>query len=122
MLENIDELKQALNDPDPSVAATAAEACCLAGVPELGMPVLIKGLETNTGEEKDPFYSSLETLSWHPSQRTALDNFFPQIEAAGGVFIAVVPEPGTYALMLLGLGLVFARLRRSAADRSQPAG
>ncbi len=57
-------------------------------------------------------------ISWW----TGVAPFRSQIEAAGGVFVAVVPEPGTYALMLLGLGLVFARLRRSAADRPQPAG
>jgi hypothetical protein len=37
--------------------------------------------------------------------------FRTQIEAAGGVFISVVPEPGSYVLMLIGLGLVGARLR-----------
>jgi secreted trypsin-like serine protease len=57
-------------------------------------------------------------ISWW----TGVAPFRTQIEAAGGVFVAVVPEPGTYALMLLGLGLVCARLRRSAAAGQQPAG
>ncbi len=48
-------------------------------------------------------------ISWW----TGVTPFQSQIEAAGGVFIAVVPEPGTYGLMLLGLGLLVARLRRS---------
>jgi hypothetical protein len=49
-------------------------------------------------------------ISWW----TGVAPFRTQIEAAGGVFIAVVPEPGTYGLMLLGLGVVCTRLRRSA--------
>lgn len=48
-------------------------------------------------------------ISWW----TGVAPFRSQIEAAGGVFISVVPEPGTYGLMLLGLGLIVARLRRS---------
>ena len=46
-------------------------------------------------------------ISWW----TGLAPFRTQIEAAGGVFISVVPEPGSYVLMLIGLGLVGARLR-----------
>jgi hypothetical protein len=57
-------------------------------------------------------------ISWW----TGVAPFRTQIEAAGGVFIAVVPEPGTYAFMLLGLGLIGARLRRSAAARTQQTG
>lgn len=49
-------------------------------------------------------------ISWW----TGVAPFRTQIEAAGGVFIAVVPEPGTYVMMLLGLGLIGLRLRRSA--------
>lgn len=55
-------------------------------------------------------------ISWW----TGVAPFRTQIEAAGGVFISVVPEPSTYAFMLLGLGLVYARLRRSAAAKTQP--
>ena len=49
-------------------------------------------------------------ISWW----TGVAPFRSQIEAAGGVFIAVVPEPGTYGLMLVGLLLVGARLRSHA--------
>jgi hypothetical protein len=49
-------------------------------------------------------------ISWW----TGVAPFRSQIEAAGGVFISVVPEPGTYGLMLLGLVLVGARLRSQA--------
>jgi hypothetical protein len=49
-------------------------------------------------------------ISWW----TGVAPFRAQIESAGGVFISVVPEPGTYALMLVGLGLVGLRLRRTA--------
>lgn len=55
-------------------------------------------------------------ISWW----TGVAPFRTQIEAAGGVFISVVPEPSTYAFMLLGLGLVCARLRRNAAAKAQP--
>lgn len=47
-------------------------------------------------------------ISWW----TGVAPFRTEIEAAGGVFVAVVPEPGTYGLMLLGMGLMAARLRR----------
>jgi Trypsin/PEP-CTERM motif len=47
-------------------------------------------------------------ISWW----TGVAPYRAQIEAAGGVFTAVIPEPGTYALMLLGLGVIGARLRR----------
>ena len=57
-------------------------------------------------------------ISWW----TGVAPFRTQIEAAGGVFISVVPEPSTYAFMLLGLGLVFARLRRSGAARTHQIG
>ena len=49
-------------------------------------------------------------ISWW----TGVAPFRTQIEAAGGVFTSVVPEPGTYALLLLGLGFIAARLRRPA--------
>ncbi|KPF44592.1 hypothetical protein IP87_20780 [beta proteobacterium AAP121] len=49
-------------------------------------------------------------ISWW----TGVAPFRSQIEAAGGVFISVVPEPGTYGLMLMGVALVAFRLRRTA--------
>jgi hypothetical protein len=49
-------------------------------------------------------------ISWW----TGVAPYRAQIEAAGGVFITAIPEPGTYALMLLGLGLIATRLRRTA--------
>lgn len=49
-------------------------------------------------------------ISWW----TGVAPFRAQIEAAGGVFTTVVPEPGTYGLMLVGLVLVGARLRSQA--------
>lgn len=48
-------------------------------------------------------------ISWW----TGLAPYRAQIEAAGGVFITAIPEPRSYALMLLGLGLITARLRRT---------
>ena len=49
-------------------------------------------------------------ISWW----TGVAPYRTQIEVAGGVFITAIPEPGTYALMLLGLGLITTRLRRTA--------
>jgi secreted trypsin-like serine protease len=51
-------------------------------------------------------------ISWW----TGVAPFRAQIEAAGGVFTSVVPEPGTYGLMLLGLGVVGVALRRRSAQ------
>lgn len=50
-------------------------------------------------------------ISWW----TGVAPYRTQIEAAGGVFVTVVPEPGTYALMLLGVAAIGARLRGSRA-------
>ena len=50
-------------------------------------------------------------ISWW----TGVAPYRTQIEAAGGVFVTVVPEPGTYALMLLGVAAIGARLRRAKA-------
>lgn len=77
-------LQAAIGDADAFVAAAAAEACCFAGAPELGIPALIKGLATRTGEDRDPFHSALETLTWHPSQLALLAQHAADIEAAGG--------------------------------------
>ncbi len=53
--------------------------------------------------------SAYGDISWW----TGVAPYRAQIEAAGGVFVTVVPEPGTYGLMLLGLvGLVAASRRR----------
>lgn len=48
-------------------------------------------------------------ISWW----TGVAPYRTEIEAAGGVFITAIPEPGSYALMLFGLGLISARMRRS---------
>lgn len=79
-----DALKRAVDDPDPAVAASAAEACVYGGSPDIGMPAIIKGLKTNTGEQKDPFYSALETLSWQPAQAGVLEQYRNVIESVGG--------------------------------------
>ena len=47
-------------------------------------------------------------ISWW----TGLAPYSTQIAAAGGSFVSVVPEPGSYVLMLIGMGLIGARLRR----------
>jgi Trypsin/PEP-CTERM motif len=93
-------------------AATSFEATTAGG--DSGGPLLIDngGLWTlvgvlSGGTTSNSVYGD---ISWW----TGVAPFRSQIEAAGGVFIAVVPEPGTYVLMLLGLGLVGARARRSA--------
>ncbi|VGO19395.1 sulfatase family protein [Pontiella sulfatireligans] len=78
------ELRTAVADPDPAVAAAAAEACCCAGAFPFGIDPLIQGLETMKGEQKDPFYSALETLSWNPSMRERLRDHLDRIVAAGG--------------------------------------
>jgi arylsulfatase A-like enzyme len=77
-----DALKRAVNDPDPSVAAAAAEACVYAGFPDLGIPALVRGLKTHEKEPQDPFYSSLETLSLY--DRSVLEPYLGAINAAGG--------------------------------------
>jgi hypothetical protein len=51
-------------------------------------------------------------ISWW----TGVLPFQSQITAAGGVFLAPIPEPGTYALMALGLLVVGSQLRRRRAD------
>jgi uncharacterized protein YqfA (UPF0365 family) len=45
---------------------------------------LVKGLSTMTGERKDPFYSAVETLSWHSSQHATLRANLDRIVATGG--------------------------------------
>lgn len=79
-----DALKKAVADPDESVSAAAAGACVLGGFADLGMPVLLQGLKTRSGAEKDPFYSELETLSLHPAAAGVLEKFAQEIEQAGG--------------------------------------
>ncbi|MDF7824790.1 sulfatase [Pontiellaceae bacterium B12227] len=78
------ELLKAVSDSDASVAAAAAEACCLAGESGVGMDALVNGLATMTGEQKDPFYSAVETLSWNPSQHEVLRSNLDRIVATGG--------------------------------------
>jgi hypothetical protein len=47
-------------------------------------------------------------ISWW----TGVAPYRSQIEAAGGMFTSVVPEPGSVLMILLGLGAIGARLRR----------
>jgi Trypsin len=93
-------------------AATAFETTTASG--DSGGPLLFNngGLWTlagvlSGGTTDNSVYGD---ISWW----TGVAPFRAQIEAAGGVFIAVVPEPGTWGLMLLGLGWVSTRLRRTA--------
>lgn len=79
-----EELITAVADADSSVASTAAEACCFAGESSVGINALIKGLATKKGEDKDPFYSALETLSWKSSQHLMLQSNLDRIVAVGG--------------------------------------
>jgi hypothetical protein len=46
-------------------------------------------------------------ISWW----TGVAPYQAQIEAAGGVFISAVPEPGSTAMLLLGLGVLVGRVR-----------
>jgi hypothetical protein len=50
-------------------------------------------------------------ISWW----TGVLPFQSQIQAAGGVFLAPIPEPGTYAMMALGLLVIGSQLRRRRA-------
>lgn len=93
-------------------AATAFEATTAGG--DSGSPLLFDngGVWTlmgvlSGGSTDNSIYGD---ISWW----TGVAPFRTQIEAAGGVFISVVPEPGTYGLMLLGLWLVWFSVRRPA--------
>jgi hypothetical protein len=98
-----------------SAVATATEATTAGG--DSGGPLLtliggqwaVMGVLSG-GSTDNSVYGD---ISWW----TGLAPFTTQITTAGGVFISVIPEPGSYVLMLVGLGLVGARLRsaRSAA-------
>lgn len=93
--------------------ATAFEATTAVG--ESGGPLLfdnggqwtVMGV-LSSGTTSNSVYGD---ISWW----TGVAPFRSQIESFGGVFVAVVPEPGTYGLMLLGLGLFYLRMRRLAA-------
>ncbi|MBK1875481.1 sulfatase-like hydrolase/transferase [Pelagicoccus mobilis] len=78
------ELGKALYDSDAYVSATVAEALCLAGQSSIGLPVLIEGVRSNSGEKMAPFYSALETLSRNPKQVDSLRAFKEEIAALGG--------------------------------------
>lgn len=80
-----DELKKAVNDADPSVSATAAEACCFSGATEVGLPVLVQGITHRKGEDQQPFHSSIETLSWYPQMAVSFEGYMDKIKAAGGL-------------------------------------
>lgn len=55
-------------------------------------------------------------ISWW----TGVAPYRAQIEAAGGVFITAIPEPGTYALMALGLGMLAGFGRHASARKPRP--
>jgi hypothetical protein len=85
MLDDCPEaLIEAISSADSSVASAAAEASCLAGESKLGMNALIEGLASKKGENKDPYYSALETLSWQPSQYVVIQSNLDRINATGG--------------------------------------
>ena len=94
-----------------SAVATATEATTAGG--DSGGPLLtliggqwaVMGVLSG-GTTNNSVYGD---ISWW----TSLAPYSTQIATAGGVFISVVPEPGSYVLMLIGLGLVGARLRRA---------
>lgn len=93
-----------------SPVATATEATTAGG--DSGGPLLtliggqwaVMGVLSGGTTGNSPYGD----ISWW----TGVAPFSTQIAAAGGMFISVVPEPGSYLLMLIGLGLVGARLRR----------
>jgi hypothetical protein len=93
-----------------SITATATEATTASG--DSGGPLLIDNGGQWTlvgvlsgGTTNNSVYGD---ISWW----TGVAPYRTQIEAAGGVFVTIVPEPGNLALMLLGLGLIGARLSR----------
>ena len=96
-----------------SATATAFESSVASG--DSGGPMLfnnggqwaVVGVLSG-GTQAAGFYGD---ISWW----TGVVPFSTQIQSAGGVFVAVIPEPGSYALMLLGLGLITAQLRRRQA-------
>ncbi|MFN9744222.1 MAG: trypsin-like serine protease [Betaproteobacteria bacterium] len=91
-----------------SAAAGALEATTAAG--DSGGPLLFDNggqwtvIGVLSGGTTDN--SVYGDISWW----TGVAPFRTQIEAAGGVFISVVPEPGALGLMLAGLGLLGLRL------------
>ena len=69
-------LLNAMEDTNPEVAATAAEAVCYLGRSDLGLPVLMTQLE----RKMIPAYSSLETLSLSEKYSQKLYSYLTQLE------------------------------------------
>ncbi len=66
----------AIEDSDPYVAATAAEAACYLNKVDLGLPALLAQFKTNTLAS----YSSLETLSMHSELKAQMNPHISELE------------------------------------------
>ena len=71
-----EEVIAAIEDADPYVAATAAEAACYLGRTDRGLPALIAQFKEGTLAA----YSSLETLSLHSEMRETLMSYVSEFE------------------------------------------
>ncbi len=104
-----------LNWAGSSSAATSFEATTARGdsggplLAQIGGQWAVLGVLSG-GTTNNSVYGD---ISWW----TGVAPYRSQIEAAGGVFISVVPEPGSYALLLLGLGVIAGRARARSAKR-----
>ncbi len=71
------ELIEAMQDTDMYISATAAEAACYLGKPDIGLPMLMAKFKENSPTA----YSSLETLSLNEDLKKQLEKYVPEFES-----------------------------------------